>query len=82
MTNIELILNMLAEASATDLSQRTNPKNLKESAKIAVSGAEVALDARKSLEKHGGEAISSKNAKEIGTRQLPFEKKTETKEDF
>ena len=82
MTNIELILNMLAEASATDLSQRTNPKNLKESAKIAVSGAEVALDARKSLEKRGGEAISSKNAKEIGTRQLPFEKKTETKEDF
>ena len=82
MTNIELILNMLAEASATDLSQRTNPKNLKESAKIAVSGAEVALDARKSLEKRGGEAISSKNAKELGTRQLPFEKKTETKEDF
>ena len=82
MTNIELILNMLAEASATDLSQRTNPKNLKESAKIAVSGAEVALDARKSLEKRGGKAISSKNAKELGTRQLPFEKKTETIEDF
>ena len=82
MTNIELILNMLAEASATDLSQRTNPKNLKESAEIAVSGAEVALDARKSLEKRGGEAISSKNAKELGTRQLPFEDETETKEDF
>ena len=82
MTNIELILNMLAEASATDLSQRTNPKNLKESAEIAVSGAEVARDARKSLEKRGGEAISSKNAKELGTRQLPFEDETETKEDF
>lgn len=82
MTNIELILNMLAEASATDLSQRTNPKNLKESAKIAVSGAEVALDARKSLEKRGGKAISSKNAKELGTRQLPFENQTETIEDF
>ena len=43
MTNIELILNMLAEASATDLSQNKNPKNLKESAEIAVSGAEVAI---------------------------------------
>lgn len=82
MTNIELILNMLAEASATDLSQRTNPKNLKESAEIAVSGAEVALDARKSLEKRGGKAISSKNAKELGIRQLSFEDEKEIKEEF
>ena len=73
MTNIELILNMLAEASATELSQVENPKGLKESAKIAVSGAEVALDARKSLEKRGGTVISSKNAKEIGTQQLTIE---------
>ena len=82
MTNIELILNMLAEASATDLSQRKNPQNLKESATIAVSGAEVARDARKSLEKRGGKAISSKNAKELGTRQLPFEDEVDGKEDF
>ncbi len=82
MTNIELILNMLAEASATDLSQNKNPKNLKESAEIAVSGAEVARDARKSLEKRGGNAISSKNAKDLGTRQLPFEDETEGKDDF
>ena len=73
MTNIELILNMLAEASATELSQVENPKGLKESAKIAVSGAEVALDARKSLEKRGGTAISSKNAKEMGIQQLSIE---------
>lgn len=82
MTNIELILNMLAEASATELSQNENPKNLKESAEIAVSGAEVARDARKSLEKRGGTAISSKNAKDLGTRQLPFGDESETKEDF
>ena len=69
MTNIELILNMLAEASATELSQNENPTTLDESAKIAVSGAEVALDARKSLEKRGGKAISSKNAKELGTKR-------------
>ena len=75
MTNIELILNMLAEASATELSQNNNPKTLAQSAAIAVSGAEVALDARKSLEKRGGKAISPKNAKELGTRQLPLENK-------
>ena len=82
MTNIELILNMLAEASATELSQNENPTTLGESAKIAISGAEVARDARKSLEKRGGKAISSKNAKEIGTRQLPFEKENDNSEDF
>lgn len=82
MTNIELILNMLAEASATELSQNENPTTLGESAKIAISGAEVARDARKSLEKRGGKAISSKNAKEIGTRQLPFEEENDNREDF
>ena len=81
MTNMELILNMLAEAAATEISQNENPQGLKQSAKVAVSGAEVALDARKSLEKRGGKAISSKNAKEIGTRQLPFEDEKEG-EDF
>ena len=73
MTNIELILNMLAEASATELSKNENPTSLTESAQIAVSGAEVALDARKSLEKRGGKTISSQNAKEIGTKQSLIE---------
>ena len=73
MTNVELILNMLAEASATELSQKSEPQNLRESAKIAVSGAEVAKDARKSLERRGGEVISSKNAKQLGKRDLFLE---------
>ena len=70
MTNVELILNMLAEASATELSQKAEPTNLSESAQIAVSGAEVAKDARKSLELRGGEVISRKNAKQLGTNEL------------
>jgi len=70
MTNVELILNMLAEASATELSQKAEPQDLNESAVIAVSGAEVAKDARKSLERRGGEVISSKNAKQIGNKEL------------
>ena len=70
MTNVELILNMLAEASATELSQKAEPQDLNESAVIAVSGAEVAKDARKSLERRGGEVISSKNAKQLGKQNL------------
>jgi hypothetical protein len=73
MTNVELILNMLAEASATELSQKAEPQNLNDSAKIAISGAEVAKDARKSLEQRGGEVISSKNAKQLGKRDLFIE---------
>jgi hypothetical protein len=67
MTNVELILNMLAEASTTELSQKTEPQDLKESAIVAISGAGVAKDARKSLEQRGGDVISRKNAKQIGT---------------
>ncbi len=81
MTNMELILNMLAEASATELSQNENPQGLSQSAKVAVSGAEVARDARLSLEKRGGKALSRRNAKEIGTRQLPLDEK-KSEEEF
>ena len=77
MTNIELILNMLAEASATELSQKIMPKNLQQSTTVAISGAEVAKDARKSLEQRGVTAISPKNAKEFGIKELPFENKAE-----
>ena len=69
MTNVELILNMLAEVSATEISKNENPENLEQSAEVAVSGAEVARDARKSLEKRGAKTISSKNAKEIAGQQ-------------
>ena len=82
MTNIELILNMLAEASATELSQNKNPSNLTESANIAVAGAEVAKDTRISLEKRGGKTITSKNAKELGIKELPFENEIDTDETF
>jgi len=82
MTNIELILNMLAEASATELSQKSNPKNLEESTQTAISGAEVARDARLSLEERGGETISPKNAKELGNIQLPFNDLPDNGNDF
>lgn len=82
MTNVELILNMLAEASATELSQKTSPRDIEESSQVAISGAEVAKDARLSLEKRGGQAISPKNAKQLGIRQLPSTEFDKEKKDY
>jgi len=64
MTNTELILNMLAEASTKDISQVENPETFEESAKIAQQGGKIAGDARKALEaKTGKKVVTSLNAK-------------------
>ena len=64
MTNTELILNMLAEASTKDISAATNPKDFEESKKVAKQGGNVAKVARKELEaKTGRNVITSLNAK-------------------
>ena len=63
MTNVELALNMLAEASTTELSRQKNPKGFRQSAKVAQEGGSVAAAARKQLEsKTGKSAISSEKA--------------------
>ena len=64
MTNTELILNMLAEASTKDISQATNPETFEESTKVAQQGGQIAGDARKALEeKTGKKVVTSLNAK-------------------
>lgn len=64
MSNTELILNMLAEASTKDISSATNPKSLEESKKVAQQGGNVAKVARKELEsKTGTKVVTSSNAK-------------------
>jgi hypothetical protein len=64
MTNTELILNMLAEASTKDISVATNPKDFEESRKVAHQGGNVARVARKELEaKTGKNVVTSLNAK-------------------
>lgn len=64
MTNTELILNMLAEASTKDISQSTNPETFGESAKVAERGGKIAGDARKALETQTGKkVVTSLNAK-------------------
>ena len=68
MTNTELILNMLAEASTKDISQAVNPEGFEESKKVAMQGGNVAKVAMKELEaKTGKKVVSSLNAKAILT---------------
>lgn len=57
MTNTELILNMLAEASTKDISQAVNPKNFNESIKVAKQGGNIAGNARKELEARTGKKV-------------------------
>lgn len=64
MTNTELILNMLAEASTKDISQAVNPETFQESKNVAKQGGNVAKVALKELEaKTGKKVVSSLNAK-------------------
>src|SRR3989344_5050818 len=64
MTNLELVLNMLAEATTTELSRKENPTEFDESKKIAIRGGTVAGNTRKDIEKQLGESIvTPKNAK-------------------
>ncbi len=66
MTNTELILNMLAEASTKDISEAVNPKDFQESKKVASQGANVAKLAKEELEsKTGKKVVSSSNAKNL-----------------
>ena len=66
MTNTELILNMLAEASTKDISEVVVPENFEESKKVAEQGGNVAKVARKELEaKTGKKVVTSLNAKAV-----------------
>ena len=66
MTNLELVLNMLAEASTAEISKEQKPKGLNENKKVAKKGGNVAKQARITLEKQTGKSIiSPKNAKKL-----------------
>ena len=63
MTNIELVLNMLAEVTTTAISKQESPKTFEENKKIARRGGSVASDAKKRYEEETGKkAISPLNA--------------------
>jgi len=78
MTNTELILNMLAEASTKDISAAVEPKNFEESKNVAQQGGNVARVALKELEsKTGKKVVSTSNAKGV----LDIEKAKKKKDE-
>lgn len=60
MTNMELALNIFAEASTAEISKARNPKGFRQSAEIAHRGGKIAGEARKKLEEQIGHSIISK----------------------
>lgn len=71
MTNTELILNMLAEASTTDISKANEPKNFQESKEVAQQGGNVAKVALKELEsKTGKKVVTSLKAQDIFKQEI------------
>ena len=64
MTNLELVLNMLAEATTTEISKETNPETFSDNVKVAKKGGQIAGNTRKEIEQQTGKKIVSKvNAK-------------------
>ena len=83
MTNVELMLNGLAEAAATELSRRENPKGFAQNANIAQRGGDVAHVARERLEQELGDTVISDKRALNFTKpkdELPFNDAEEVKE--
>ena len=67
MTNLELVLTMLAEATTTEISKEKKPQTLAENKTIAKEGGTIAGNARKEIEvKTGKKVVSKLNAKQLG----------------
>jgi hypothetical protein len=70
MTNLELVLNMLAEATTTEISKKKKPSGLEQSKHVAREGGEIAGTARKAIEqKTGASVLSAQNTKQLGIRK-------------
>jgi len=66
MSTLELALNMLAEATTTELTKTSNPIGLSENRKVAQEGGTIAGNARKEIEERTGQpVITSQNAKQL-----------------
>ena len=66
MTTLELVLNMLAEATTTEISKQKEPETFAENVEIARAGGKVAGDARKAVETQTGvPVITSQNAAQL-----------------
>ena len=68
MTNLELVLNMLAEATTTEISKEKRPKTVADNRKIAHQGGTIVGNTRKEIEaKTGKKVVSRLNAKALKT---------------
>ncbi len=66
MSTLELVLNMLAEATTTEISKQQQPETFEDSRQIALEGGAIAGEARESIEKRTGKpVITSKNAAQL-----------------
>lgn len=84
MTNVELVLNMLAEVTTTSISRSRQPQTFEESRRIAKEGGSVARDTRRNIESRIGQSvISSSNAQDKLALdvQLPITEAVELIED-
>lgn len=73
MSNIELVLNMLAEVATKEISKKENPKQFEESKEIARKGGSVARNARKEIEKHTEKpVVTSDNNLQNKTKKINF----------
>jgi len=71
MTNLELVLNMLAEATTTEISKEKKPKTFAHSKNIAKQGGTIAGNTRKQIEaKTGKKIVTSKNAKQLQNKDI------------
>jgi len=76
MSNLELVLNMLAEASTTEISKQNQPEGFVENKSVARKGGNAARKARVEIEKQTGKPIvTSKNAKTILQNKSPEKRK-------
>ena len=86
MTTLELVLNMLAEATTTELTKTFNPEGLEENKKVAKRGGDIAGNTRKEIEKETGKSVvTPKNAIDFKkiinnvTQEIPTERHNKKK---
>lgn len=74
MSNLELVLNMLAEATTTEISKQKKPKTFDQSKTIAKQGGTIAGNTRKEIEaKTGKSIVTRQNAKALKGRNKEIE---------
>lgn len=70
MTNLELVLNMLAEATTTEISKEKKPKTFEANKKIAQQGGTIAGNTRREIEKKTGKkVVTGQNAKQLDKKK-------------